>query len=93
MDMLSIPFKALRIGAETINIKPVKYYGCVYNQLFFSIIIYAELILDWNFNFLVVIIFLGTIFPNHTTFLVCLIIFKTFIYSLSYIYFRYKIDL
>ena len=31
---------------------------------------------------LVVIIFLGTIFPNHTTFLICLIIFKTFIYSL-----------
>ena len=42
---------------------------------------------------IVAIIFLGTIFPNHTTFLICLIIFKTFIYSLSYIYLRYKIDL
>ena len=39
-----------------------------------------------------IIILLGTIFPNHTIFLICLIIFKTFIYSLSYVYLRYKID-
>lgn len=39
---------------------------------------------------LMIIVFMGTILPNHTIYLISLIVFKTFIYLLSYAYFRYK---
>ena len=41
---------------------------------------------------ILVMVYLGTILPNHTIFLVILILLKTAIYLFSYIYLRYKID-